>query len=70
MVGKEARSRRFNIQLAGGLDLARDPRNGRTFEYLSEDPLLTAVLAAEAGPQALRGGRAGPVPNTSERADR
>ena len=47
MLGVEARSRGFNVQLAGGVNLARDPRNGRNFEYLSEDPLLTAVLAAE-----------------------
>ncbi len=47
MVGREARSRGFNLQLAGGINLARDPRNGRNFEYLSEDPLLSAVLAAE-----------------------
>jgi len=47
MLGKEARSRGFNVQLAGGINLARDPRNGRNFEYLSEDPLLSAVLAAE-----------------------
>jgi beta-glucosidase len=47
MLGREARSRGFNVQLAGGVNLARDPRNGRNFEYLSEDPLLTAVLAAE-----------------------
>jgi beta-glucosidase len=32
--------------LAGGINLTRDPRNGRNFEYLSEDPLLTAVLGA------------------------
>jgi beta-glucosidase len=48
MIGREARSRGFNVQLAGGINLARDPRNGRSFEYLSEDPLLSAVLAAEA----------------------
>ncbi|RNB50038.1 beta-glucosidase [Agromyces tardus] len=47
LVGREARSRGFNVQLAGGVNLARDPRNGRNFEYLSEDPLLTATLAAE-----------------------
>src|SRR3954465_7454246 len=47
MLGREARSRGFNIQLAGGLNLARDPRNGRNFEYLAEDPLLSAALAAE-----------------------
>jgi beta-glucosidase len=35
------------VQLAGGINLARDPRNGRNFEYLSEDPLLSATLAAE-----------------------
>jgi beta-glucosidase len=47
MLGREARSRGFNVQLAGGINLARDPRNGRNFEYLSEDPWLSAVLAAE-----------------------
>jgi beta-glucosidase len=47
MVGREARSRGFNVQLAGGINLTRDPRNGRNFEYLSEDPLLSAALAAE-----------------------
>src|SRR5499433_979758 len=47
-IGREARSRGFNVQLAGGINLARDPRNGRSFEYYSEDPWLSAVLAAEA----------------------
>ena len=46
-IGREARSRGFNVQLAGGCNLARDPRNGRNFEYFSEDPYLSAVLAAE-----------------------
>ncbi|ORB75209.1 glycosyl hydrolase [Mycobacterium scrofulaceum] len=47
VIGREARSRGFNVQLAGAMNLVRDPRNGRNFEYLSEDPLLTATLAAE-----------------------
>jgi beta-glucosidase len=47
MVGREARARGLNVMLAGGVNLARDPRNGRNFEYLSEDPLLSGVLAAE-----------------------
>jgi len=47
MLGREARSRGFNVQLAGGVNLQRDPRNGRNFEYLSEDPLVSATLAAE-----------------------
>ncbi len=47
VIGREARSRGFNVLLAGSMNLARDPRNGRNFEYLSEDPLLTAAIAAE-----------------------
>jgi beta-glucosidase len=47
LIGREARSRGFNVQLAGAVNLARDPRNGRNFEYLSEDPLLSATMAAE-----------------------
>ena len=47
LIGREARSRGFNVQLAGAMNLARDPRNGRNFEYLSEDPLLSAMIAAE-----------------------
>jgi len=46
MLGREARVRTFNVLLGGGINLARDPRNGRNFEYYSEDPLLSAVLAA------------------------
>jgi beta-glucosidase len=46
-LGREAHSRGFNVQLAGGMNLVRDQRNGRNFEYLSEDPLLSAALAAE-----------------------
>jgi beta-glucosidase len=48
LVGSEARAKGFNVLLAGGMDLARDPRNGRNFEYLGEDPLLAGVLAGEA----------------------
>lgn len=47
-IGREARIRGFNIMLAGGINLTRDVRNGRNFEYYGEDPLLSAMLAAEA----------------------
>ncbi len=47
VIGREARSRGFNVMLAGGVNLCRDPRNGRNFEYLSEDPLLSGVMCAE-----------------------
>jgi beta-glucosidase len=46
-IGREARSRGFNVQLAGGNNLLRDPRNGRNFEYFSEDPWHSAILVAE-----------------------
>jgi beta-glucosidase len=48
MIGKEAREKGFNVLLAGGANLARDPRNGRNFEYLGEDPLLGGELDAAA----------------------
>jgi beta-glucosidase len=48
LIGREARVRGFNAVLAGGINLTRDVRNGRNFEYFSEDPLLSGVLGAEA----------------------
>jgi beta-glucosidase len=48
LIGGEARDKGFNVLLAGGANLARDPRNGRNFEYLGEDPLLAGVMAGEA----------------------
>ncbi len=45
MIGAEARAKRFNILLAGGVNLTRDPWNGRNFEYLGEDPLLAGTMA-------------------------
>jgi beta-glucosidase len=48
MIGAEARAKGFNVLLAGGANLAREPRNGRNFEYVSEDPLLTGIMAGAA----------------------
>lgn len=47
LIGNEARAKMINVQLAGGADIARDPRNGRNFEYVGEDPLLAGVMAGE-----------------------
>lgn len=44
VIGAETRAKGFNVLLAGGINLIRDPRGGRAFEYFSEDPLLTGVL--------------------------
>jgi beta-glucosidase len=46
-LGREARIRGFNIMLAGGMNLARDVRSGRNFEYYGEDPWHSALLASE-----------------------
>jgi beta-glucosidase len=47
-VAREARAKGFNILLAGGVNLARDPRNGRNFEYQGEDPLLAGTMVGHA----------------------
>jgi beta-glucosidase len=44
MIAREARSKGFNVLLAGGVNLAREPRNGRNFEYAGEDPLLAGTI--------------------------
>lgn len=48
MVGSEARDKGFNVLLGGGANLTREPRCGRNFEYLGEDPLLAGVLVGQA----------------------
>ncbi|ELX13251.1 thermostable beta-glucosidase B [Janthinobacterium sp. HH01] len=47
MIGAEARASGFNVMLAGGVNLLREPRNGRNFEYAGEDPLLAGVMVAQ-----------------------
>ncbi|WP_168076649.1 beta-glucosidase [Caulobacter sp. SSI4214] len=46
MIGAEARASGFNVQLAGGINLMREPRNGRNFEYGGEDPWLAGTMVA------------------------
>lgn len=46
MIGSEARASGFNVILGPGLDLVREPRGGRDFEYAGEDPLLAGTIAA------------------------
>ncbi|MDQ1815727.1 glycoside hydrolase family 3 C-terminal domain-containing protein [Massilia sp. CCM 9210] len=48
MIGAEARASGFNVMLAGGVNLMRDPRNGRNFEYAGEDPLLSGIMVGQA----------------------
>ncbi|WP_420138750.1 beta-glucosidase [Sphingomonas sp.] len=44
MIGAEARASGFNTMLAGGVNLLREPGNGRNFEYGGEDPLLAGTM--------------------------
>jgi len=46
LIGTELRAQGFNMTLGGGVDITREPRNGRTFEYLGEDPILAGTLVA------------------------
>src|ERR1700757_3243117 len=46
LIGNELRAQGFNMSLGGGTNLTREPRNGRTFEYLGEDPVLAGTLVA------------------------
>jgi beta-glucosidase len=54
LIGRELRAQGYNMSLGGGVNLARDPRNGRTFEYLGEDPILAGKMVGRvmAGEQA------------------
>jgi beta-glucosidase len=44
LIGRELRAQGFNMSLGGGTNLTREPRNGRTFEYLGEDPILAGKM--------------------------
>ena len=43
VIGRELRAQGYNQSIGGGVNLARDPRNGRLFEYPGEDPVLAGV---------------------------
>jgi beta-glucosidase len=44
LIGRELRAQGFNMTLGGGVNVTREPRNGRTFEYAGEDPLLAGTM--------------------------
>lgn len=45
LIGRELRDQGYNMSQSGGVNLTREPRGGRTFEYQGEDPLLAGTLA-------------------------
>jgi beta-glucosidase len=44
LIGRELRAQGYNMTLGGGVNVTREPRNGRTFEYQGEDPVLAGTL--------------------------
>jgi beta-glucosidase len=44
LIGSELRDLGFNMSLGGGINLTREPRNGRIFEYKGEDPILAGKM--------------------------
>lgn len=46
LIARELRAQGYNMSIGGGVDLAREPRNGRTFEYMGEDPVLAGKMIA------------------------
>jgi len=54
LIARELRAQGYNMSLGGGVNLARDPRDGRTFEYMGEDPILAGKMVG----QVMRGEQA------------
>jgi beta-glucosidase len=46
-IGEEARVEQVGVVLGPGVNIKRSPLCGRNFEYFSEDPYLSSVLATE-----------------------
>jgi len=44
LIARELRAQGYNMTLGGGVNLTREPRDGRTFEYMGEDPVLAGTL--------------------------
>ncbi|MGH9587104.1 MAG: glycoside hydrolase family 3 protein, partial [Acidobacteriaceae bacterium] len=44
VIGRELRDQGYNMTIGGGVDITREPRNGRNFEYAGEDPLLAGTM--------------------------
>ncbi len=44
LIGRELRAQGYSMTLGGGVNLTREPRDGRTFEYMGEDPVLAGTM--------------------------
>ncbi len=48
VIGRELRDQGYNMSIGGGVDITREPRNGRNFEYAGEDPILAGKTVGTA----------------------
>jgi beta-glucosidase len=47
LIGRELRAQGYNMSLGGGVNIARELRNGRNFEYMGEDPILAGTMVGQ-----------------------
>src|ERR1017187_2158188 len=47
VIGRELRDQGYNMSIGGGVDITREPRNGRNFEYQGEDPILAGKMIGQ-----------------------
>lgn len=47
LIGRELRAQGYNMSLGGGVNIARELRNGRNFEYMGEDPILAGIMVGQ-----------------------
>ena len=44
VIGRELRAHGTNMSIGGGVNITREPRTGRNFEYAGEDPVLAGTM--------------------------
>src|SRR5882762_8278526 len=47
LIGRELRAQGYNMTRGGGVNIARELRNGRNFEYMGEDPILAGTMVGQ-----------------------
>jgi beta-glucosidase len=47
VIGRELRDQGYNMSIGGGVNITREPRNGRNFEYNGEDPILAGKMVGQ-----------------------